>query len=336
MTIHRFATRVALAVTLFAGLAACGTSPAPAAAAATLRFEFHSPFLMNLHHFLADASRHPGRLDAMPWTVPPTAAEMATLREAVAFYAATFGERHMLFDEPLTAIKHELSAADDARQQPDGLGLPPALAATLARAAPIYARCLWPAQDRRNREWIAHVQVLEARYGAQIQPRLERIFQARYPAAIRDHVVVETGDWSGAYTGSPPPQTVLPSGRAGYDGLASLEMIWHEASHTGPDDRLYDLIETEAKAMGRPVPRDLWHAALFEAVGVTVADVLARDGVAGYVPYADKEHVYSRGWAVYVPVLHDEWRAWIDGRGTLRGAVDGMLARLPATAASAP
>jgi len=295
-----------------------------------MRFEFHSAFLMNLHHFLVDAARHPGRIDKAPWTTPPTAAEMAALHEAVATYAQTVGQRDLLFDDQLRDIKHALARADDAREQADGLGLPPAVAAALDRAAPAYARCLWASQDRINRDWIARVQGLQARYGAQIQPRLERIFESKFPPSIREDVVVTTGTFTGAYTDAPPPQTVIPSGWEEYGGLASLEMIWHEAAHAGADDRLVDVIEVEAKAAGRPVPENLWHAALFEAVGVTVTDVYARDGMAGYVPYADKRGVYSRGWAPYVPLLHDQWRSWIDGRGTLTGAVDAMLARLPA------
>lgn len=324
MTIHRFALALACAVPLLVGCADRSAEPSPAA----LRFEFHSAFLMNLHHFLIDAARHPGRIDAVKWDVPPTADEMAALHDAVAFYATTFGKRDLLFDGELRDIKHALARAGDARWQADGLGLPPALAAVLDRAAPAYARCLWSSQDRTNRAWIARVQVLEARYGAQIQPRLERIFDSSFPDSIREDIVVTTGTFTGAYTDAPPPQTVMPSGWDEYDGLAALEMIWHEAAHAGPGDQLEALIEADAKAQGRQVPENLWHAALFEAVGATVSDVLARDGVPGYVEYAEKNGVYQRAWPQYLPALHDEWRTWIAGHGRLKGAVDAMLVRL--------
>lgn len=290
---------------------------------------------MNLHHFLVDAARHPGRIDTVSWSVPPTAAELAAMHESVAFYSTTFGQRDLLFDDELRDIKHALARADDARQQADGLGLPPALAAVLDRAAPVYARCLWASQDRVNRDWIVRVQALQARYGGQIQPRLERIFQARFPPSIRDDVVVTTGTFAGAYTDAPPPQTILPAGRDEYGGLASLEMIWHEATHAGPGDQLEALIESEAHAMGREPPANLWHAALFEAVGTTVADVLARDGVTGYVEYADKNGVYKRAWSSYMPLIRNDWAAWLAGRGSLKGAVDAMLSA-PRVAAAAP
>jgi hypothetical protein len=335
MPILRFALPLALAMASLCGPAGCAAQP-PAPARVPMRFEFHSAFLMNLHHFLIDVARHPGRIDSVKWSEPPTDAERTTLHEAVAFYAGTFGKRDLLFDEGLRDIKHALARADDARQQADGLGLSPALAAMLDRVAPVYARCLWAAQDRVNRDWIADVQGLQARHGAQIQSRLERIFQARFPASIRDDVVVTTGTFTGAYTDAPPPQTVVPSGWAEYGGLASLEMIWHEAAHAGPGDQLEALIESEAHAMGREAPDNLWHAALFEAVGSTVADVLARDGVTGYVEYAETNGVYRRAWSAYLPLLRNEWGAWLAGKGSLKGAVDAMLSAQRVAAASEP
>jgi hypothetical protein len=328
MTIHRLALALACLAPLLAGCADHDVAPP----AATMRFEFHSAFLMNLHHFLADAARHPGRLDAVKWDVAPTAEESAALHDAVAFYTTRFGKRSLLFDDDLRDIKHALARADDTTRQADGLGLPPALAAMLDRAAPAYARCLWASQDHMNRDWIARVQVLEARYGALIQPRLERIFESRFPTSIRDDIVVTTGTVTGAYTDTPPPLTVMPSGWDEYDGLASLEMIWHEAAHAGPSDRLEQAIETEARATRRVLPEDLWHAALFDAVGVEVQRVLQQQSGLAYVQYAEKNGVYTRAWPQYLPLLQTDWQAWIDGRGSLRAAVAAMVAKQPALA----
>jgi len=314
---------------LVAGVGGCAVEPPPAAPT-VMRFEFHSAFLMNLHHFLFDAARHPGRLDQMPLAQSPDAGEMAALRAAVAFYEVQYGRRDPLFDDHMRDIKHALAGADDDRRRAQGLGLPPPLADVLELAAPAYAHCLWPAQDRANRAWIARVERLEARDGARIQPRLERIFDARFPPAIRDDVMVDTGTFTGAYTEAPPPQTVLPSGRPSYDGPAALELIWHEAAHAGPADHLEETVAARAQALGRPVPENLWHAAQFEAVGSVVADVLARDGTPGYVPYAQANSVHRRAWPRYLPALEVDWHAWLDGRGSLREAVDAMLMRLRA------
>jgi hypothetical protein len=326
---RRLARILTITLPLCAGTLGCASDPP--AAPATMRFEFHSAFLMNLHNFLFDAANHPGRIDRVKWDVPPTVGEMATLHEAVAYYTASFHDRDPLDDDGLRDIRHALSRADDASRQAAGRGLPPSLAAMLDRAAPIYARCLWASQDARNRDWIAHVEALEARYGAKIQPRLERVFQAKFPPSIRDDIVVGTGTFTGAYTDAPPPQSVIPSGWEEYGGLASLEMIWHEASHAGPADHLDDLIQSEARALNREFPDNLWHAAQFEAVGTEVREVLKEDGV-DYVPYADKNHVYRGRWAQYVPLLREQWKAWLDGRGDLKDAVDAMLRTRPLAA----
>ena len=58
--------------------------------------------------------------------------------------------------------------------------------------------------------------------------------------------------------------------------------------------------------------------------------MLARDGKPGYVEYAEKNAVYQRAWPQYVPLLHDEWRAWIAGRGSMKAAVHAMLVSQPA------
>src|ERR1700742_869292 len=111
----RFALPVVLAIPIASSVASCAAE-APVVPA-TLHFEFHSAFLMNLHHFLVDAARHPGRIDAVKWSVPPTADEMAAMHEAVAFYATTFGKRDLLFDDQLRDIKHALARA---RRAPAG------------------------------------------------------------------------------------------------------------------------------------------------------------------------------------------------------------------------
>ena len=142
--------------------------------------------------------------------------------------------------------------------------------------------------------------------------------------------VVTTGTFTGAYTDAPPPQTVVPSGWPEYDGLAALEMIWHEAAHAGPADHLEETIAAEARALGRPVPENLWHAAQFEAVGTVVADVLARDGTPGYVEYAQANGVHRRAWPQYLPLLRTDWQDWLDGRTSMEAALRAMIAALAA------
>ena len=62
-----------------------------------------------------------------------------------------------------------------AGKDPNGLNLPPALTTILGSVSSIYLRCLWPAQNRSNREWIRQVKMLNAQYGAEVQADIELV-----------------------------------------------------------------------------------------------------------------------------------------------------------------
>ncbi len=324
------AAAAAVARAAVPGVSSPSVPASPLAVTAHLRFDFHSGFLMNLHHFLYDAARHPDRL-GVAWSARPSDDDMATMRAAVAFYARNYAARDLLFDDEMVDIKHALAVDDDQRRDARGLALPPELIVQMERVAPVYARTLWPSHDATNLAWIARVRALEARYGAAIQPAIEKALDHPFPAGIRDDVVVDTGTFTGAYTDGPPPQTVIPSGWREYDGLAALEMIWHEAAHADVTDTLEHAIAADVDTLHRAPAsaRNLWHAAQFYAVGHVVQDVLARDGHVDYVPYATRNGVCARAWQSFVPLLQGDWEAWLQGRGSMGEAVRAMVAQLP-------
>jgi len=312
-----------LPLALLAAASACAGASPPA----SLQFDFHSSYLMNLHHRLYALARRdqpcPMRGDLAP-------VDQRRDQMAVGYYHQHFAQRDPVFDDGLRDIKRALARAADDAKDARGLGLAPELATILGEPGLGEAGCddwRWAAADAANRAWIARVQALEARYGGEIQPELERAFGARFPARIVDEVVVDTGTFQGAYTDEPPPITVIPSGRADYDGNAALEMIWHEASHAGTIDHLEALIDAEAKAAHRD-PGELWHAVLFYTVGTVTERVFKRHGV-DYEPYATKRHLFERAWPQFLPLLRGDWQAWLDGRGTLDEAVRAMVAKLP-------
>ena len=294
-----------------------------------LRFEFHGALLMNLHHFLHDAARHPDRLEHAEWAATPTAQDMAGLRAAVAFYAQRFGKKDLPVDAELTGIDHALGAGDDTLAAADGLALPPELIAELDRAAPIYARVLWPVHRQADQLWINNVSTLNARYGDEIQARLEHALSRKFPAVIRVDLVYETALSQGGYTDGHPPQSVLPSSRASHNGEASLEMLWHEATArrrprgAGRGHRPRDQDAHRAPA------DQLSSAAQFYTVGYVVTEVYQQQARIDYVPYATKNDVYTHTWPTYFALLDSDWRAWLQGRGTMQQAVRKMVERLP-------
>jgi hypothetical protein len=266
-------------------------------------------------------------LARVEWLAVPTQDDMRSLNKAISFYRAHYASLGIREDPAMVSIKRALSV-DDARRDAAGLGLPPALAAVLDEAAPMYARSLWPLHDKSNRAWVARVNTLDAAYGAEIQAAIERDMGARFPLMpIRTDVVFDTGSRQGAYTDE---QTVMPSARADYQDLASLEMLYHEASHTTVTAALEEAIEARLKATRRNADSDLWHVVQFYTVGAVTRDVLARHGQPGYQPYADKRGLYKGYWAPLIPAVDTVWADHMAGKLDLGQAVARMVDRLPA------
>jgi hypothetical protein len=302
------------------------TSAKGIAPAHRVAFAYHSAFLMNLHHFLYDLSVHKDKLSSIAWHNTPSTNELQTLREAVAFYRVNFAALGLRDDPVMLGIKRALSV-DDARRDATGLPLPQGLAAVLNAAAPVYARNLWPLHDLRNRRWIAQAGALDTVFGAEIQTEIERHLGAAFPTTpIRGDVVFDTGTRQGAYTDE---QIVMPSNRADYQGLASLEMLYHEASHTTVTEPLEAAIEARMKALGRKDDSDLWHVTQFYTVGKVTREVLARHGNA-YQPYADKRGLYSGYWAPLMPAVEKVWLPHMEGKLSMQEAAVKMVDLLPA------
>ncbi|MDT9000662.1 hypothetical protein RQP53_15410 [Paucibacter sp. APW11] len=314
-------------------------APRPAAvaqASAPIRFDFHNHFLLNLHHWLFVLSRRADlsfdqHMARTPWLAAPNETELQALSEAAAFYRGNYAALDFPFDEGLERLRHALIAAPDDQQASLGLALPPALAAQLDRVAPLYARGLWPVHRHSNARWIRVAEALNARHGASIQARLEQLFGQRFAMQrFRDDVVYATSDIRGAYTPDGPPQSVLPSHREEYQGLAALEMLYHEASHTGPVEALFTQVNTKRQALGRGADRPaLWHALQFYTVGEVVRQRLREHDGVDYQPYALKNGVYGRGWAKMLAPMQRHWQAYIDGQLSLDQALDRLLVELP-------
>jgi hypothetical protein len=337
---------------LAAALAGLGLKPAAAAApspdlassakpaasatvapAQRLRFDYHSSFLMNLHHFLLDVSRRKTALTADQAECRLDEAELHALNQARAFYSAQFERRHPLFDEGLSAIKQALRQAEDGRRQAQGLkGLPEALAQQLDAAAPGYGRCIWPAHEASNRRWIEQAQALDARFGAAVQARLERqLTQTFTRQPLRTDLVWATGSREGAYSSDEPEHVVMPSGRSDYQGDAALEMLYHEASHVGVMRPLFLSMAEALKTTPRPNAQQLWHALQFYTVGLAVQEVLRQDGGRAYTSYAERADLYCLArWQHALPAIQAHWLPWLrEGRPAFADAVDALVRALP-------
>jgi hypothetical protein len=312
-----------LALALANGACARAVAPEPEAKASAQLFEFQSDFWVNLHQDLMMEVRwrRPGSRAAKPEAA--SSPEMETWPEwqqALRHYKERFSQR-WLFDEELLQIDQRLAAAGSAPDLQTS-GLPAELVSVLERAAIPYRRH-WERQDRANRQWIESVQPLLQKWGGAMSADLARLYQAPWPTTpVRVEVSGQAGPF-GAYTTAQPALITLTSTDPLYSGQASLEMLFHEASHTGPIFGIEQFLERECSARKKDCG-DLWHAVLFYTVGEVAQRHLGPD----YVPYATRSGVFERGLGRYHPLLVQFWRPYLEGRAEFQAALTQLVESL--------
>ena len=293
-------------------------------------FSFRSGFWINLHHFLyvlgrAHNSAPDSRREAVvkaPADIEGFAerpeAERAAWDASIRDYAGGLSTRDPVFDDGLIDITRKLAAAhDDA--DPATLGLPPELAATLKRAAPVYRAVWWPRHARANDARRADLQVLLDKYGAAGVKRLTALYETKWPAQPRVIDLVAYSNWAGVYstTGS---LIVFSSLDESITGPYGLEILLHESSHQW-DEEIDRRLTSVAAKVGKPIPEDLSHAIIFYTTGEIVAEL-----VPGHVPYAIKNGIWRRGQYPALKQLLDRyWQPYIRGTGTFEQAAAKLV-----------
>ncbi|MFO1253099.1 MAG: hypothetical protein U1E77_18660 [Inhella sp.] len=300
---------------LLAGLSTSVAADAP-------RFEFHNHFLLNLHHRLYSGARRPAQL---------TEAERQAWEPALALYRREYLQRHPLFDEQMDAIKQSLRRAPDAVRTPQGLGLPKELEQALGLAASLYAEESWPLDRARNARWQAGLEALQRRHGAAIASGLEFQLGQGFPAEpIRVDLVVRTGTFEGAYTTQAPAHAVIATGLPAHAGLHALEVLYHEATHTGPADRVFEAVNAAFRDQGGHDVKNQWHGVQFFIVGAVVREALAQAGLPGYVSYGELQGVFARAWPGLPQRLESLWFQGRQQGRSVEALASALVASVPA------
>lgn len=322
-----------------------GANPGQAAERApvetTAYFAFHSHFETNLNDALiaAGTSRRFTRPELFR-SGPETAcfdglpaAERDAWDRAVDYYAETvvpggnFGREQGL-------LRRELASLDVREPDADGRRFLATTEDLRAGAAPAYETCRWPAQDRENRRWIDAVLPLLAAHEEVVGRRLDELYQSPLHGLPLPVDVVPAALPTGASSIILAPEgghILVSSLDEGNKGLAALEVVFHEASHTvvagWRDDPLPRAIRDAAEALGVTPPDDLWHVLLFYTTGETVRGILEEAGQPGYTPYLYRG-LFDRAWPEMRAPVESVWPAYLAGERTLLEAVTDVLRAL--------
>ena len=323
---------IARAVAFSFGLAVlsmpAAAQPLESAVAAVAQLEFHSDFLMNLHHALYGAAwaRRPeaGTLRALAGALPApldadvSSEERTAWNAAIEYYDRNVASRDLLFDSGLRQVKAALVSGDLSSR-----GVPADLRSTLERAAPVYRKYFWPAHDRTNRAWIEKTMESVRAIGPDVIPRLTKLYEMPWFTSRVRIDVVWVGNRQGGYTTTGPTHVVISSGDPNTTGWSAAEIVFHEVSHSliAPIERRL------AAALGERVREHgiLWHVVQFYVTGEVVRSVLAARGVE-YTPYVNR--LFDRVWGRYRKPVEENWRPYVEGKVTLEKAIEGTVAAL--------
>jgi hypothetical protein len=322
-------------------------------------FELHSGFWINLHHTLYREARlrtaaaqqdKSGKTSGSTQNTAPdvkltlSSAEKRIWDDAVAFYAANYAAKDLLFSTELIQLKDQLGEFEDCDELSGrnrkfcDAGLPTKLTQILEAAAPVYRAHLWLEHDRSNRRWIMRVAPLVQEQGVGLSERLADIYQTRWPRAKIRVDVTGYADKSGAYTTADPLRVTISSMDSRNQGEAALEVLFHEGSH-GIAEPVQAAIIRECRQRDKAIPRDLWQALVFYTTGEVIRPILGssgappgeRDGTTpggGYTPYALREGLYQRGWNDYYKLLQKFWQPYLDGTASFDDAIARMVSSL--------
>ncbi len=327
----------------------CATSPTPpllaaddgrVALAESRYFTFYSDFAFNLYDALLSAAtaRTAHRTEDLEDAESGACfdrlprEQRSAWHEAVDYFATNVAATYTFSRERFAFRSHLAQLMIDDLDDDDGedlrLGL---LFMQAAEAA--YRTCRWPAQAAANKTWIEQLLPKLEQHEQAIGERLQDRFGQRWrqlPIAVD---VVETAGRNGADTiAGPTTHTQINSRDLGYQGWASLELIFHEISHefVGPrNGPIAEALAAAARTVQTSVPRDLWHGVLFVTVGEVTRARLAEQGeVEEYLPSAESLGVFEGRWRPLYEPLRATWLPYVQGSGDRRSAALDLLRAL--------
>jgi len=288
-------------------------------------WELHSSFWMSLHEtLLDDAMRSTPR--ALPALSPE---EQSAWNDAVGAYRTAGGRGDMTFANPMLITSDAITqVSDDSAEPPSDAPL----ADALKRAAPVYRKRWWAADDRANRFFISYAAAMLREAGDELVRAHEAVYRTAWPGRIRAYISPFGGPF-GAYTiigRAGGVITTMSSREPDYQGLRVVEMFLHESSHAvvNPNTGTVAVaIAAAASRRGVDVPRNLWHAILFATSGELARRFLATRGVANYAPSSND--MLTKVWPKFREPIEKCWIPYLDGQGTLEDAVDKTVNALP-------
>jgi hypothetical protein len=301
----------------------------------TLYFEFHSNYLMNLHHFLVkkgfqlpkeekDVIKQFDLLfkEEVKTSVKP---EMKTkVMQAIQFYADSICPKNLLFDPQLTKLKYDLEACTvltDLKTKESIKGTVDAI----EKASRFYAEFFWQEQDKKNRVFVTGLLKQVKQIEKAVIDSSSKYYGYKYNGKKFRVDLVDYATFYGAYTTTEPYiNAVISSTDKRHEGTQGVEIVFHEVSH-GMIDKVFEMQEKISKELGKEVDHNVWHTILFYSAGTFVKNELAKQGIThelyiyknnlGKIPGVQK--------TLDAVVLY--WQPYLEGKSDIGTAIRAIL-----------
>ncbi|MBK6446333.1 MAG: hypothetical protein IPF81_13860 [Bacteroidetes bacterium] len=256
--------------------------------AETHYFEFHSNYMLNLHHFLMQkgfkyklaSSEQEKTFDALFGTdasVSASETEKQNILKAVVFYANNQANRNMLFDPEMTELKYaleEMNSVDDLSASK----IPAEVQTALKQADVYFQKNDWLAQDKRNRTFLLDKIETIRKIEEQTIAKCERVYQYKWNGKKFRIDLVDYATFFGAYTTTEPfVNAVISSSDKRHEGSQGIEVNFHEVSHA-MSDGLFGAQMHFCDSMHLQMDHNVWHTLLFYTTGKIVQQQLASLG----------------------------------------------------------
>lgn len=303
--------------------------------AETKYIEFHSNYLMNLHHFLFNKAMHYSfvrneeqkNFDSLfvNLKIPANPATKDELMLAVKFYADSLAKKNMLFDEGLTGFKYALEQSnsfDELKKKSKSS----AIINAMQKADRLYRDNYWEQQQAANNSfitsWIGTIKKIEE----EVITQCSKYYKYTFAGKKFRIDLTEYATFFGAYTTTEPyVSAVISSGDKRHQGTQGIEIIFHEVSHAMIDEvfRAQQKICTDKNIA---FDHNVWHSILFYSTGTFVKNALAKEGLEHEL-YISKNKLASLNPTIkkQIDAITLSWQLYLDGKTDMQTALNAIL-----------
>ncbi|MBC5802497.1 MAG: hypothetical protein GIX03_05725 [Candidatus Eremiobacteraeota bacterium] len=169
-----------------------------------------------------------------------------------------------------------------------------------------------------------------ARLNAPVGSRLAHVYQTPWLRLPYRVDVVNSASWEGSFANAADGyfQIVTSSGDKENSGPVAVDLLYHEASHSVVEPSRGTIgraISRAAQAADKPEPSELWHALIFYTPSTIIRTLVEQSESRPYRGYPEIAGLSTRVWPRYFAAFARYWQPYVEGRGTLQGALTSVV-----------